>query len=307
VIGFIVRRLLWTIPTIFVVMLCTFWLLQGMGGSPFIQKTGGLPGPVQARLSEYYHLQDPWYVQFFHYVKHTATFDFGPSLFVSDLSVDQVIKESFLVSAALVGLAAVWAIPLGIGLGLLSGLRRNTALDYAITSATTSLMVVPVFLLAGIASTYFVYRWHLVPLGWEGWRAKIVPSLVLALAPAGYIARLVRAAVVETLTQDYVRTARAKGLRPPRIVLVHVLRNSVGPFLAAGAPLFGLLITGAFFVEISFGIPGVAQLFYLAAKTRDYPLVMGLTVALAMLVIAANLIADVTAAFLDPRLLEAQT
>jgi oligopeptide transport system permease protein len=307
VIGFIVRRLLWTIPTIFVVMLCTFWLLRGMGGSPFIQKTGGLPGPLQAEFSAYYHLQDPWYVQFFYYVKHTAMFEFGPSLYVRDLTVAEVIKESLPVSAALVGLAALWAIPLGIGLGLLSGLRRNTALDYVVTSATTSLMVVPIYVVAGIASTYFVYHWHLVPLGWEEWQGRIVPSFVLALAPAGYIARLIRAAVVETLTQDYVRTARAKGLRPRRIVFAHVLRNSVGPFLAAGAPLFGLLITGAFFVEIAFGIPGVAQLFYLAAKTRDYPLVMGLTVALAMLVIAANLVADVTAALLDPRLQEAQT
>ena len=306
-IGFIVRRLLWTIPTIFVVMLCTFWLLRGMGGSPFIQKTGGLPGPLQAEYSEYYHLQDPWYVQFFYYVKHTAMFEFGPSLYVRDLTVAEVIQESLPVSAALVGLATLWAIPLGVGLGLLSALRRNTALDYVVTSATTSLMVVPIYVVAGIASTYFVYRWHLVPLGWDEWQARIVPSFVLALAPAGYIARLIRAAVVETLTQDYVRTARAKGLRPRRIVFAHVLRNSVGPFLAAGAPLFGLLITGAFFVEIAFGIPGVAQLFYLAAKTRDYPLVMGLTVALAMLVIAANLVADVTAALLDPRLREAQT
>jgi oligopeptide transport system permease protein len=143
-----------------------------------------------------------------------------------------------------------------------------------------------------------------VPAGWVDWRAKVAPSLVLALAPAGYIARLVRAAVVQTLQEDYVRTARAKGLREGRIAVAHVLRNSLGPFLAAGAPLLGLLITGSFFVEISFGVPGVAQLFYTAAKTRDYPLVMGLTVGLALLVIAANLLADITAALLDPRVRE---
>jgi ABC-type dipeptide/oligopeptide/nickel transport system permease component len=301
---FIVRRLLWVVPTLLFVMLATFLLLRGMGGSPFRLEEGGLPPPLQARFSRYYHLNDSWVVQFGFYVKHVFTFDFGPSLVSRDLSVDQVIRESFPVSAKLAALAALWAVPLGIALGTLGGVRRNSVTDYVVSSLATSLMVVPIFLIAGLASTYVIYRWHLVEAGWSHWTSKLVPSFILALAPAGYIARLVRAAVVETMQQDYVRTARAKGLRERRVLAAHVVRNSLGPFLAAGAPILGLLITGAFFVEICFGVPGVAQLFYVAAKTRDYPVVMGLTVSLALVVIAGNLLADVAAAVLDPRLRE---
>jgi ABC-type dipeptide/oligopeptide/nickel transport system permease component len=161
-----------------------------------------------------------------------------------------------------------------------------------------------VFLFADLAATYFVHKWHVVPGGWDGWKAKIVPSLVLGLAPAGYIARLVRSAVVETLEQDYVRTARAKGLFHDRIVWVHVLPNSLLPFLSAAVPTLALLVTGAFFVETSFGIPGAAQEYLNATKDRDYPMVMGLTVALAVVVIFANLVADVAAALIDRRMVE---
>jgi oligopeptide transport system permease protein len=143
-----------------------------------------------------------------------------------------------------------------------------------------------------------------VPPGWDAWTAKIVPAIVLGLAPAGYIARLVRAAVVETLEQDYVRTARAKGLYQDRIVWRHVVPNSLVPALSAAVPMLALLVTGAFFVESAFGIPGAAEYYVTAAKNRDYPMVMGLTVVLAVIVILANLAADVAAALLDRRILE---
>jgi ABC-type dipeptide/oligopeptide/nickel transport system permease component len=302
--AFIVRRLLWTVPLILLVMLITFALMRGIGGSPFRLEFGGVPRSLQLQFEEYYGLREPWFVEFWNYVRHVFTFDFGPSLVDRYTTVDQVIEERFPVSLELAGLAAAWAIPLGIGLGLVAGLERNKRIDRIATVTATVILVVPVFLFSDLAATNLVHKWHVVPAGWESWQARIVPSLVLGLAPAGYIARLVRAAVVETLEQDYIRTARAKGLYQDRIVLVHVLRNSLVPFLSAAVPTLALLVTGAFFVESSFGIPGAAQYFVGAAKDRDYPMVMGLTVALAVIVIFANLAADIAAALLDRRIVE---
>jgi dipeptide transport system permease protein len=305
--AFVVRRLLWTVPLILVVMLVTFALMRGIGGSPFRLEFGGVPLALQIRFESYYHLRDPWFVEFWNYVKHVATLDFGPSLTDRYTTVDDVIEQRFPVSLLLAALAAAWAVPLGIGLGLAAALGRNTRVDRVCTIVAVVILVVPVFLFADLAATYFVHKWHLVPAGWEGWQAKIVPSLVLGLAPAGYIARLIRAAVIETLEQDYVRSARAKGLYHDRIVWRHVVPNSLLPFLSAAVPTLALLVTGAFFVESSFAIPGAADYYVTATKNRDYPMVMGLTVALAVVVIFANLLADVAAALLDRRLVERQT
>jgi ABC-type dipeptide/oligopeptide/nickel transport system permease component len=299
-----VRRLLWTVPLILVVMLVTFALMRGIGGSPFELETGGVPRALQLRFERFYHLDDPWFVEFWTYVKHVFSFEFGPSLVNRYVTVDQVIEERIPVSLQLAALAAAWAIPAGVGLGVLAGLGRNTRVDRITTVVSTLILVVPVFLFADLAATNLVYKWDVVPAGWDSWQAKIVPAIVLGLAPAGYIARLVRAAVVETLEQDYVRTARAKGLYQDRIVWRHVVPNSLVPALSAAVPMLALLVTGAFFVESAFSIPGAAEYYVSAAKDRDYPMVMGLTVVLAVIVIFANLAADVVAALLDRRILE---
>jgi ABC-type dipeptide/oligopeptide/nickel transport system permease component len=305
--AFVVRRLLWTVPLILIVMLVTFALMRGIGGSPFELESGGVPLALQLRFERFYHLEDPWFVEFWTYVKHVFSLDFGPSLVNRYVTVDQVIEERIPISLQLAALAAAWAIPAGVGLGVLAGLGRNTRVDRITTVISTLILVVPVFLFADLAATNLVYKWGVVPAGWDSWQAKIVPAIVLGLAPAGYIARLVRAAVVETLEQDYVRTARAKGLYQDRIVWRHVVPNSLVPALSAAVPMLALLVTGAFFVEAAFGIPGAAEYYVTAAKDRDYPMVMGLTVVLAVIVIFANLAADVVAALLDRRVLEERT
>jgi ABC-type dipeptide/oligopeptide/nickel transport system permease component len=166
------------------------------------------------------------------------------------------------------------------------------------------LLVIPVFFVAYVLSRYPIFRWHIVGGGWDGVAPKILPSLSLALAPTGYVARLIRATVVETLEEDYVRTARGKGLRFHRIVLVHTLRNSLSPLVAAVVPMLALLVTGAFFVEQFFMIPGASTFFLQAAQTRDYPMLLGLTVAMTVLILLANLLADTLLMALDPRLRE---
>jgi oligopeptide transport system permease protein len=304
--AFALRRILWSVPLLLLVMLATFALLRGMGGDPFVLPEGfvGLPLPLERDLREYYRIDEPWFVEFAHYVANAARFDFGPSLNRRGVSVDAVIERSLPVTAQLVALAALAAVPVGLALGLLGALRRRTPADTAATAFSTMLLVVPVFFVAWLLSRYPALEWHWFPLGWDSWDARVMPVLTLALAPAGYIARLVRATVVETLREDYVRTARAKGLRRHRIVLVHVLRNSLVPILSAVVPMLALLITGAFFVEEYFGVPGASGAFLTAARVRDFPMVMGLTVVLAAIVIALNLVADVLIAVLDPRVRE---
>jgi oligopeptide transport system permease protein len=299
--AYILRRLLWALPLLLGVMLLTFALLRGAGGSPFRLETGGVPPTLQREFTDYYALDRPWIVEFAHYVREVATLHFGPSLVDRYVSVDDVVHRSLPVTGKLAGIAAAWAILIGVPLGLVAGLRRSSGLDYAATALATTLLSVPIFLVVELAAVYATRDWHLVPLGWEHWSTRLLAGLVLGLAPAGYLARLIRAAVVETLAADYVRTARAKGLRRGRIVVVHVLRNSLAPALGAVPPTLALLITGTFFVEAGFGIPGAGVFFVTAAKTRDYPMVMGLTVALAAVVILANLLADVVAAAIDPR------
>ena len=304
--AYALRRLLWSIPLLLLVMLATYALMRGMGGDPFILPEGfaGVPLPLERELREYYHLEDPWFVEFAHYVRNVASFDFGPSLNRRGLTVDAVIEQSLPVTGQLVLLATLVSIPAGLALGLLGALRRRTPVDSAATAVSTLVLVVPVFFVAWVLSRYPALEWHWFPLGWDSWDARVLPVLTLALAPTGYIARLVRASVVETLGQDFVRTARAKGLRRDRIVLVHVLRNSLVPVLSAVVPMLALLITGAFFVEQYFGVPGASQAFLDAARLRDFPMVMGLTVVLAAIVFALNLVADVLIAALDPRVRE---
>ncbi len=301
---FAVRRVLLAVPLLLGVMLLTFVLLRGMGGSPFRLETGGVPVTLQQRFTDYYALDKPFLVQFVHYVRMVATWNFGPSLVDRWVTVDAVVDHALPITGKLALLASGWAVLIGVALGLAAGLRRSSAVDYAATGLATTLLSLPIFLVVQIVVGYAVVDWELVPFGWQSWSTKLLAALVLGLAPAGYLARLIRAAVVETLQQDYVRTAAAKGLRRRRIVLVHVLRNSLAPALGAVPPTLALLVTGTFFVEQRFRIPGAGVFFVSAAKNRDYPMVMGLTVVLAAAVIAVNLLADVAAAAIDPRIRE---
>ncbi|HEV2712071.1 MAG TPA: ABC transporter permease [Gaiellaceae bacterium] len=313
--AFVIRRLIATVVLVLATMLVTFALMRGMGGSPFsttLDPHSGVPLPVELRLREFYRLDEPWFVEYTNYVKHVFTFEFGPSLVpparfgAQRISVDEVMRDSFPVTLQLAGLASLWAIALGIPLGLIAATKRRSPVDYLASSVATGLLVVPIFLFTTLFARHLVFGTDLFPPGWSSWHTRLLASFTLSLAPIGFIARLIRAAAVETLQEDYVRAARAKGLRLRRIVGVHVLRNSVTPFLSAAAPTLALLVTGAFFVEQAFAIPGAAEQLVDAAERRDYPMLMGLTVAVVIVVAIVNLAADVIAAVLDPRLREAR-
>lgn len=308
--AFILRRLVWTIPVILLVIFLTFVLMRQIGGNPFRKTERNVPESIQRNLERKFNLDEPWYVQYALYVKGVFTFDLGPSLVLRNRTVNDIVEEYFPRSIELGVLAFAFAIAAGVPLGVLAALRHNSVVDYLAMLFSNVGFAVPSFLVATLAIYFFALEWRdltgLPTSGWTSWQSKVLPSVSLGLGPLAYFARLVRGTMLETLQQDYVRTAKAKGLRWRRIVLVHVLRNSLIPVVTAAGPLLGYIITGSFVIELIFNIPGIGQYYVTAASARDYSVVMGLTVLLAIIVIVANLLVDILYGILDPRTREAR-
>jgi oligopeptide transport system permease protein len=306
----IVRRVLWTIPVILLVILMTFLLMRQIEGNPFRTSERAIPASIQANLEAKYGLDAPWWRQYLRYVRGVATLDLGPSLVLRNRDVNDIVREHFPPSLELGALAMLFALVFGIPLGLLAALRANKWPDYTAMVVANVGFAVPSFLVATLLIYFFAVRWgdifDVPTSGWDTWQSKILPTIALGLGPMAYFARLTRGSVLETLQQDYIRTARAKGLRRRRIVVVHTLRNSLIPVVTAAGPILGFLITGSFVIEQIFAIPGIGRYYVTAVTGRDYSVVMGLTVLLAMIVIIANMVVDILYGILDPRTREAR-
>ena len=308
--GFILRRLLWTIPVILLVIFLTFVLMRQIEGNPFRTSERAVPESIQQNLERKYGLDRPWYVQYAKLVKGVFTFDLGPSLVLRNRDVNDIVRTHFPPSLELGALAMVFALVVGIPLGMLSALKANTIVDYAAMFVSNVGFAIPSFLVSTLFIYYFALKWGywtgLPTSGWDAWESKVLPSIALGLGPMAYFARLTRGTMLETLQQDYIRTARAKGLRWRRVVVVHTLRNSLIPVVTAAGPILGFLITGSFIVERIFAIPGIGAYYVTAVTARDYSVVMGLTVLLALIVIIANLVVDILYGVLDPRTRDAR-
>jgi oligopeptide transport system permease protein len=308
---FIIRRALWTIPVILLVVLMTFVMMRQIKGNPFQVTERAVPVSIQRNLDRKYHLDKPWYTQYFYYVKGVFTADLGPSLVQRDQGVNDIIKEHFPVSLKLGGLAMLWALCLGIPLGILAALKQNSIFDYMIMTFVNFGYAIPNFLIATLLIYFFALKWRAyTPFptnGWGGWETWILPMIALGHAPMTFFARIVRGSMLETLQQDYIRTAKAKGLRWRRVVGLHVLRNSLIPAVTAAAPLLGFLITGSFIVETIFGIPGIGRYFVISVTGRDYSVTMGITIMLSLIIIVANLVVDILYGYLDPRTRDVRT
>ena len=302
---FIVRRVFWTIPVILLVILMTFGMMKAIKGNPFRNTERNIPAAIQANLNREYHLDKPWYEQYAYYVKGVFTWNLGPSMLQRNQTVNDIVSQTFPVSAELGGLAMLFAIVVGIPLGILAALRQNTIFDYSAMAFSNIGYAIPSFLTSTLFLYFFAYKWGSVTgfpnFGWSGFHSRVLPSVALGLGPMTYFARLVRGTMLETLQQDYIRTARAKGLRWRRVVGLHVLRNSLIPAVTAAGPLLGYLVTGSFIVERIFAIPGIGQYYVTSISARDYSVTLGITVLLSMLIIVANLFVDILYGFLDPR------
>jgi len=246
---FVVRRVLWTIPIILLVIFMTFWMMRAIKGSPFRKSERAVPPAVLANLNRKFGLNKPWYVQYKRYVVDVAKADLGPSLVLRNQSVNDIVKEHFPVSAELGGLAMLLSMLVGIPLGIISALRVNTITDYTAQFFSNLGFAIPSFFTATLLIYFFAAKWRFFPTnGWDTAGSKVLPVIALSLFPLTYFVRLVRGQMLETLQQDYVRTAKAKGLRWRRIVVVHVLRNSLIPALTAAGPILGGLVTGSFII-----------------------------------------------------------
>jgi len=308
---FVVRRVLWTIPVVLLVILMTFLMMRQIGGNPFRTSERAVPPAILENLEKKYHVDEPWWKQYLYYTQGVFTLDFGPSLTLRNQSVNDVIKERFPVSLKLGMFAMLWALVLGIPLGIIAALKPNTILDYITMSFVNIGYALPNFLVSTLLIYFLAVRLKdqtgLPTNGWAGPSTWILPAIALGHAPMTIFARITRGSMLETLQQDYIRTAKAKGLRWRRVVGVHVLRNSLIPVVTAAAPLLGFLITGSFIVESIFGIPGIGRYYVISVAGRDYAIVLGITVLLAVIIIFANMVVDILYGYLDPRIRDART
>jgi oligopeptide transport system permease protein len=309
--AFIIRRIVWTIPVLLLVILMTFLMMKLIKGNPFQVTDRPVPESIQRNLDRKFHLDKPWWQQYLFYVRDTARLDLGPSLVQRNQDVNDVIKEHFPTSIKLGLMAMIFAIVVGIPLGVFAALKHNSVLDYTAMGIANLGFALPSFLVATLLIYFFALRLKdytgLPTNGWEGPSSWVLPTIALGIYPMTYFARLVRGTVLETLQQDYIRTAKAKGLRWRFVVGKHVLRNSLIPAVTAAGPVLGGLITGSFIVETIFGIPGIGKYYVTAVTGRDYSVVMGITVLLSVIIIVANLVVDILYGYLDPRIRDERT
>jgi oligopeptide transport system permease protein len=298
---FVTRRLLGLAPALFAIVTITFFLVRLAPGGPFDQERN-VPPEVQARLAEHYNLDAPLWRQYADYLAGLARGDLGISFSKPGYTVAELIRLRLPVSVELGAYGLLVALWIGMGAGLLAALKPNSLLDYGPMSLAMVGICMPSFVLGPLLLLVFAEHLHWFPvMGWEAPMDKVLPSLTLGAVYAAYIARLTRGGMLEVMSQDYIRTARAKGLPEHTVVLRHGLRGGVQPVVAFLGPATAKLLTGSFVVETIFWVPGLGRDFVNAAFNRDYTLIMGAVLVYALFVMLLNLAADIAHAWLDPR------
>lgn len=288
--------------TILVITTLTFVLMKVIPGSPFNEERGTNEA-VQKNLEAYYHLDDPLIFQYIFYLKSIITFDFGPSIKKPSDSVNDMLERGFPVSFELGMTAIVIAVISGLVLGVIAALRRNGFLDYAAMSLAVLGISIPNFILATLLIQQFAVNLKLFPAAtWTSPIHMVLPTAALAVGPMAIIARLTRSSMVEVLTQDYIRTAKAKGLSPFKIIVKHALRNALMPVITVLGTLVASILTGSFVIEKIFVIPGMGKYFVESINQRDYPVIMGTTVFYSVILIIMLFLVDLAYGLLDPRI-----
>jgi oligopeptide transport system permease protein len=300
---YVVRRLLTAIPTLFVIVTLAFFLIRVAPGGPFNQERGLSP-EIRANLEAQFGLNDPLWLQYLNYLKNLAQGDFGPSYNLPDFTVTELFAAGLPISIQLGAAALGLALIVGTVLGTIAALNQNKAADYAVIATATAGSTIPTFVVAPIIQLLFGLTWMLLPIGGWGDGAfvnKIGPIITLSLPQIAIVARLMRGAMIESLRSHHIRTARALGLSEWSVVVRHALRGALLPIVSYAGPAAAALLTGSIIVETIFSIPGVGRYFVDAALNRDYTLVMGTVVVIAIFTIVFNLIVDVLYAVVDPR------
>ena len=300
--SYIVKRILLAVLTVWVVLTITFFVMHFVPGGPFASEKA-IPPAVQAALEAKYGLDKPLMEQYWTYLVDAFTkFDFGPSLKQRGRMVIDVVKDGLKTSAKLGLIAALWATVAGVVLGASAALKRNTVLDRIIMVISTAFVSMPSFIMGSLMLLFFSVKLGLVPANGETAKGLILPVITLGLSPMANIIRLTRSSMLDVLGQDYIRTARAKGVAPLRIIFGHALKNALIPVITYIGPMLAYIVTGSLVVEQIFAVPGIGRAFVQSIINRDYPLIMGTTIVLASLIVIMNLISDILYKIVDPRI-----
>jgi oligopeptide transport system permease protein len=301
-IRFVILRLLQTIPVIWVIITATFFMIRFVPCGPFTAEKAVTP-EILRNLEAHYCINKPLYRQYLDYTSSLLKGDLGPSFKYPTRSVNEIIADKLPVSVELGLLSLAVALGVGLPLGVLAAVRRNTWIDYICSSVAMVGICVPTFVLGPLLILVFA-----IHLGWfnaSGWYGpidRVLPSITLGSVYAAYVARLARGGMLEVLSQDYIRTARAKGASEFRVIVKHALRGGLTPVVSFLGPAIAGIVTGSFVIETIFQIPGIGREFINSAFNRDYTLVLGTVVLYAGFIIAMNLVVDVALVWLNPRL-----
>ncbi|PLT28559.1 ABC transporter permease [Peribacillus deserti] len=300
--SYFVKRLIAMFVTLWLIITLTFFLMHAIPGNPFASDKNTNEA-VLKNLNSFYHLDEPLYVQYGAYLKSLLTFDLGPSIKQSAFTVNDLIGRGMPVSFELGLWTLLVAVISGILLGVVAALRHNGIIDYlAMTFAVLGISV-PSFVMATLLIQQFAVNWPILPVAtWASPKHMILPILALATGPMAIIARLTRSSMIEVLAQDYIRTAKAKGLSPVKIVFKHALRNALMPVVTLLGALAASILTGTFVIEKIFAIPGMGKYFVESINQRDYPVIMGTTVFYSVVLIIMLYLVDLAYGIIDPRI-----
>jgi oligopeptide transport system permease protein len=301
-IRFVVQRLLQTIPVIWVIITATFFMIRFVPGGPFTAEKAVTP-EILRNLEAHYGMNKPLYRQYLDYAWSLLRGDLGPSFKYPTRSVNEIIADKLPVSMELGLVSLAVALGVGLPLGVLAAVKRNSWIDYVCSSVAMVGICVPTFVLGPLLILVFAIHFgQFNASGWFGPMDWVLPSITLGSVYAAYVARLTRGGMLEVLSQDYIRTARAKGASETRVVLKHALRGGLTPVVSFLGPAIAGIVTGSFVIETIFQIPGIGREFINSATNRDYTLVLGTVILYAGFIIGMNLVVDIALVWLNPRL-----
>ncbi len=299
---YILKRVLLAIVTIWIVITVTFFVMHAVPGGPFVGEKA-ISKEAQAALEAKYGLDKPLMEQYGTYLKDIVTrFDFGPSLKQRGRQVIDIINDGMRTSAKLGIIAAFSAGIVGIVLGAVAAIRRNTFVDKLIMVFTTAFVSMPSFIMGTLLLILFSVQLGWLPANGAARGGLVLPVITLALYPMSYITRLTRSSMLDVLGQDYIRTARSKGVSRPKIIFGHALKNSLIPVITYFGPMLAFIVTGSMVVEQIFAVPGIGRQFVSSITNRDYTMIMGTTIFLASLIVIMNLVSDLLYKVVDPRI-----
>jgi len=302
---YVVRRVLMLIPTLLAVYTLTFLLIHATPGGPWSQGEKPVPPIILKRLNAAYGLDDPLWRQYIDYLWNVLHGDFGPSFTSRSRTVTDIIGSTFKISFQLGLVSMLIAVATGITLGTIGAIKHNSPIDYITGFIAIAGISTPSYVIVSLLVLVFSSTFGLVPTGgWDGiWSTKIfIPAVALALYPSAVLARYTRSSMLDVLSTDYVRTARAKGLRSSTVIMRHAIRNSLLPVMTVSGIILADVVTGSFFVETVYSIPGVGRYFVQSISERDYPVILGTVLLLGAVVSIMNLIVDLLYPLLDPRI-----